>query len=108
MQIALSCLACAHAASEPAAAAPASTGPSQVIALDKSTFDEKVSYWGEDEWLLEFYAPWCSHCQSFMPTYDKIATVLAAVNKKVAKIDCVASKEVCTRFGISSFPSIKL
>ncbi len=97
----------ANAASDKAAA-PTGTGPAPTVVLDSKNFDDKVSYWGEDEWLLEFYAPWCTHCQHFAPTYDKIAFALEPVGKKVAKIDCVAARDICTRFGVSGYPTIKL
>jgi thioredoxin-like negative regulator of GroEL len=28
-----------------------------------------------DNWLIDFYAPWCQHCQIFAPTFETIASV---------------------------------
>jgi len=84
-------------------AAPAS-GPSDVIILDNSNFDDKIS---QGSWLVEFYAPWCGHCKALTPTWDKLAT--AAKDKfNVAKVDCTVEKDIATRFGIRGFPTIKL
>jgi hypothetical protein len=33
-----------------------------VTSLDKDNWDELVMN-SEDTWMIEFYAPWCSHCK---------------------------------------------
>jgi len=53
-----------------------------------------------------FFAPWCGHCQQFASIYEKIAHELK--DQKVAKVDCTMSKGLCSRFGITRYPSIKL
>jgi len=67
------------------------------IALDKSK-----------DVLVEFYAPWCGHCKSLEPTYNKVGKTFAnEKNCVVAKVDADHEKELGTRFGISGFPTIK-
>lgn len=44
------------------------TGPVKVVTA--KTFDDIV-FSGNDV-LIEFYAPWCGHCKSLAPTYEKV------------------------------------
>ncbi len=45
------------------------SGPVKVVTA--KTFDEIV-FSGNDV-LIEFYAPWCGHCKSLAPTYEKVS-----------------------------------
>lgn len=48
---------------------------SDVISLTHSNFDKLVL--GSDNiWLVEFFAPWCGHCQNLAPKYEKAASAL--------------------------------
>ncbi|KAK6121661.1 hypothetical protein DH2020_044588 [Rehmannia glutinosa] len=52
-----------------------------------NNFDDIVLDESKDV-LLEIYAPWCGHCQSLEPTYNKLAKHLRAVESLVvAKMD---------------------
>ena len=44
-------------------------GPVKVVTA--KTFDDVV-FSGNDV-LIEFYAPWCGHCKSLAPTYEKVS-----------------------------------
>lgn len=38
--------------------------------------------------LIQIYAPWCGHCQSLEPTYNKLAKHLRSVESlMIAKMD---------------------
>ena len=47
------------------------SGPVKVVTA--KTFDEIV-FSGKDV-LIEFYAPWCGHCKSLAPTYEKVSSL---------------------------------
>ena len=54
--------------------ANAGDGPSRVVELTDENFESVVLQKDKDV-FVEFYAPWCGHCQQFEPMYDKIADV---------------------------------
>jgi len=42
---------------------------------------------------MEFYAPWCGHCKSLAPIYDKLAKRLAKnTNLVIGKMDSTANE----------------
>ena len=60
--------------------------------------------------LVEFYAPWCAHCQRFAPEWDRVASALHAlqpnVNISVVKIDGTKNDALMLEAGVAQFPSI--
>ena len=51
-----------------------------VVDLTPSNFN-KLVMGGDEVWIVEFYAPWCGHCQSLVPEYKKAAKALKGVVK---------------------------
>lgn len=45
---------------------------------------------------VEFYAPWCGHCQQLAPKWKKVAASLKGV-VKVAAVNCDQHKGVCSQ-----------
>jgi len=57
--------------------------------------------------LVEFYAPWCSHCKELKPHYDALALKLKHVETVViAKVNAEANE--LPQIKIEGFPTIKL
>eukprot|EP01132_Coremiostelium_polycephalum_P010054 gene10054-12323_t len=76
-----------------------------VVVLNKNNFATTV--FGSDHiWLVEFYAPWCGHCKSLKPEYEKAATNLKGL-VKIGAINCDDEKELCGHYEIQGFPTIK-
>lgn len=48
---------------------------SGVVDLTPTNFDHKVVN-SDEVWIVEFYAPWCGHCQALVPEYQKAANAL--------------------------------
>lgn len=57
--------------------------------------------------FVEFYAPWCGHCKSLAPEYEKAAKVLGGVVKIVA-VDATAHESLAQKYQIKGFPTIKV
>jgi protein disulfide-isomerase A6 len=73
-----------------------------VTVLSDSTFDEIVLK-SNDIWIVEFYAPWCSHCKKLKPEYEQAAKNLKGI-VKFGMVDATVEKELSKRFEIKSFP----
>lgn len=76
-----------------------------VIVLSDADFEESV-YKDNSPWFVEFYAPWCGHCQRLAPEWAALATTVKG-EVKVAKVDATQNKETAARFGINGYPTIK-
>ena len=60
---------------------------SDVTVLTDDNFEAEVE--GKDA-MLEFYAPWCGHCQSLKPTYKELGTRLVDADVVVGAMDATA------------------
>eukprot|EP01043_Picozoa_sp_COSAG02_P068101 COSAG02_NODE_11189_length_1760_cov_1.280000_1_plen_406_part_10 len=60
--------------------------------------------------LMEFYAPWCPHCQHFAPEMERIGEAFnthdAYSGVLVCRVNCVQDSEICSAMGIRSFPTM--
>ncbi|OZJ06000.1 hypothetical protein BZG36_01150 [Bifiguratus adelaidae] len=58
---------------------------------------------------VEFFAPWCGHCQRLAPAWKKAAQNLKGL-VNVVGVDCddEANKPLCGYHGIQGFPTIKV
>lgn len=48
--------------------------PSKVSVLRQYNFRQVVLE-SSDSWIVDFYTPWCGHCQVFKPEFEKVAEV---------------------------------
>lgn len=80
---------------------------SAVLDLSPANFDSALADSSKGR-LVEFFAPWCGHCKSLAPTYEKLAQVFAGdANVVIAKVDADKHRSLGQRFGVEGFPTIK-
>lgn len=74
-----------------------------VFVLKESNFSDVVS---KNRYVLvEFYAPWCGHCQHLAPEYAAAATELKG-EVILAKVDATEENDLAQKFEVQGFPTI--
>ncbi|KAF0981786.1 hypothetical protein FDP41_012443 [Naegleria fowleri] len=61
--------------------------------------------------LVEFYAPWCGHCQAFSTSLAKLGKVVSESKRsdiKIAKVDGDKYESLSNRLNLEGFPTIYL
>lgn len=70
-----------------------------VIELTDSNFKETVLD-STDMWLVEFYAPWCGHCQKLAPEWAEAATELKG-KVKLGALDATVHTLMSNKYNVS-------
>lgn len=78
-----------------------------VVVVTTGNWDKVVN--PETNVLVEFYAPWCGHCQSLAPEYAKAAGLLKESKSDIvlSKVDATIEKKLAEKYGVQGFPTIK-
>jgi thioredoxin-like negative regulator of GroEL len=64
---------------------------------------------GDAIWLVEFYAPWCSACGTFVEPFKTIAKNLEEDHIEVGAVNCAKEKTLCSEyFAVTSYPMIMM
>nr|KJB59982.1 hypothetical protein B456_009G283800 [Gossypium raimondii] len=78
--------------------------PVKVVVAD--TLDDMVFKSGKNV-LLEFYAPWCGHCQKLAPILEEVAVHYENDAKVlIAKLDATANDIVDPNFDVRGYPTV--
>lgn len=77
-----------------------------VIVLTEDTFQKEV---GRRMTFVDFFAPWCSHCQKLEPVWNRLADRFSHESKvAIAKVDCTAELNLCRQKSINAYPTLLL
>lgn len=56
-------------------------------------------------WMLEFYAPWCGHCKTLKPEWEKASAALKGL-VSFGAIDATKYRSLGLRFSVNGFPTM--
>ncbi|VDO53511.1 unnamed protein product [Schistosoma margrebowiei] len=81
---------------------------SKVLELTKDNFHSELK--SIPVALVKFYAPWCGHCKNLAPEFASAAEIISGKtgDVKLVKIDCTAHESICSEFGVSGYPTLKI
>lgn len=79
---------------------------SKVVKLTEDNFTSLVLNSG-DLWIVEFYAPWCGHCKSLAPEFEKAAAALDGV-AKLGAVDMTVNGVVGQPYDVKGYPTLKV
>ena len=58
--------------------------------------------------FIMFRAPWCGHCKSMKPDWDRLEADFKDSDKfLIGHVDCTTQKDMCQQHGIEGFPTLK-
>lgn len=78
--------------------------PVKVVVAD--SLDELVTKSGKNV-FLEFYAPWCGHCQKLAPILEEVAiSYQSDADVVIAKLDATANDIPSDTYDVKGFPTI--
>lgn len=68
---------------------------------EKTVMDDNTSV------LVNFYAPWCPHCQKFVPVYNGIARKAVSIpGITVVRVNVDTEKALGKRYGVKTLPTL--
>lgn len=76
---------------------------SDVAVLTSDNFEETVD--GKDA-MIEFYAPWCGHCQALKPAYKQLASKFSDTPSVVVGAMDATAHEPPAAYEVSGYPTI--
>ena len=58
--------------------------------------------------LVKFYQPWCGHCKSMKPDYDRLSAEYgSSENVLIADVNCGEEDALCAASDVRGYPTIK-
>ncbi|KAK3756722.1 hypothetical protein RRG08_018446 [Elysia crispata] len=79
--------------------------PSKVVKLTSANFAQKVLD-SSEPWIVDFFAPWCGHCQMFKPEFEKVAEKIEGFGH-AGSVDCDEEPQACQRAQVMAYPTVR-
>jgi protein disulfide-isomerase A6 len=75
------------------------------VVTKKSAFDEILK--SDGVWMVQFYAPWCGHCQKLAPEFKALGKIYKDI-VKLAAVDATSTfgKRIASTYQVEGFPSL--
>lgn len=83
---------------------PESNDGPVTIAVGKNFEDVVIN--NDKDTLIEFYAPWCGHCQKLSPIWDELGEKMKDEDVAIVKMDATANDWPKSLFEVSGFPTL--
>jgi len=86
------------------------SGDADVVILTDENFKKEVID-SELPIIVEFYAPWCGHCQRLEPEWNEAASELkekTGGKVRLGKLDATVHQSSSQQYGVQGFPTIKI
>ncbi|EEZ99667.1 thioredoxin-related transmembrane protein 1 [Tribolium castaneum] len=77
-------------------------GQKDIILLNEDNWTDML----KDEWMVEFYAPWCPACKGLQDTWRQFASWGLDMGIKVGQVDVTSSPGLSGRFMVTALPTI--
>ncbi|KAG0497920.1 hypothetical protein HPP92_002611 [Vanilla planifolia] len=84
--------------------APSLVDEKDVVVLSEGNFSEFIEK--NKHVMVEFYAPWCGHCQALAPEYAAAATALKGEDIFLAKVDATEENDLAQKYDVQGFPTV--
>jgi len=78
---------------------------SNLINLNKESFDKVVSSSSEKTTLIDFWAPWCGPCKALTPVLEELSTELSS-EIDIYKVNVDENTDLAQENGVQSIPTI--
>ncbi len=78
-----------------------------VTQVCEGNFREFLSNHNDVPTVIEFYAPWCGHCQHLKPTYAKLAEKMKG-KMVFGAADCTNARSLCGRYDVAGYPTLRI